>query len=246
MFEEADIVGHSIVLVGVFTPQLFTPTWFRQNNLIGQAEANEANINILFPGASNFATESISFEANPRALQVATAMPDTDRLKELMVGLLTILTDAPVSALGINTEIHWRPESDAFRHQFGDALVPKDPWLAAGLILPGTLQVSVQGVRSDNWQGAVNVTVQPSVRVAGGLFAGVNDHFDLQRVDRQPASRDDFNVADLARTPVTPDIANRPLALEILKDQWIMSNSQAAHIIAQLIALSNSDRHPQR
>ena len=68
--------------------------------------------------------------------------PYFEPLRDLVVGIFSLLRHTPVFALGINREFHFRLDSEAQLHVLGDRLAPKHDW---GLL-------PKPGMRSLSWK----------------------------------------------------------------------------------------------
>jgi hypothetical protein len=243
----AIIEGVTVAVVGRFNPSIFSPSWLRLHKLIGAREAEEANVTVIVPPAAVFSTDWLVVNVTEESLVLSTAMPqEYERLRDVALGILTVLDQTPIGAVGINRDVHWAPPGFSAYHAFGDALVPKEFWNKE-LRLPGTQDVTVQGVRPDLWDGYIRVTIQPSVRVEHGVYARVNDHFILRKVDAQPRTRDDFLREEFRQPPLEPAAERIPLALEILRDEWAQRTAAADRIIELLISLAdNADKQMEQ
>lgn len=51
---KAEIRGISLVLLGDFNPIIFQPRWFMSENLITQAESDDADVQIVHPDVTTF------------------------------------------------------------------------------------------------------------------------------------------------------------------------------------------------
>jgi hypothetical protein len=238
----SELDGITIVVLGNFNPSIFSPAWFRLHNLIGAVEADEAKVQMIVPPAAVFATEWLSVQVLQDRMALATAMPqEFQRLRDTAVGILQILAQTPVNALGINWEHHWRaPDFDSYM-EFGDVLAPKDVW--SDLNIPGTQDLTVRSIRNDHWSGWIDVTVQPSVRVAPfGVYARVNDHTWLQQVERQPQSRVDFLDDTFRQPPPQPSSELIPTLLTILRDEWEEREAFARDVLQTIRETSGANR----
>lgn len=237
---EPEIEGASVVVLGRFNPAIFSPAWLRHHNLIGAKEAEAASITVIVPPAAVFSTGWLSLDVTEDRLVVQTTHSyEYDRLRDVATGILSLLDKTPVSGLGINYEAHWAVPTRSAYDRFGDALVPKDFW-SERMSLPGTQDLTVRGVRTDSWAGHVAVTVQPSGRIEQGIYARVNDHYILERVEAQPQSRDDFLQPEFQMAPIKPTEDAIPLALEILNEGWRDRLKFGSDMIWSLIKLSDS------
>jgi hypothetical protein len=209
------------------------------HNLIGKSEADEAQVQMIVPPVAIFATDWLSVQVTQDRLVLATIMrQEFERLRDTAVGVMTILDQTPIQAIGINREAHWTAKDRDTYDQFGDILVPKERWDGA-LELAGTQDLTVRGIRADNWAGWIDVTIQPSLRVSPfGIYTRVNDHSWLVEVDYQPSARgapgDPASVPD----PPTPSSTLIPHLLRILRDDWSRRLDDCDRIIGMVRALS--------
>ena len=142
----SELDGITVVVAGNFNPSIFSPAWFRLHDLIGETEAREATVQMIVPPAALFSTEWLSVQVTQERMALATAMPqEFERLRDTVVGVMTVLDQTPVQALGINRESHWATVSQSSYDQFGDQLVPKEFWSDFST-LPGTQSVTVRGI----------------------------------------------------------------------------------------------------
>jgi hypothetical protein len=103
--------------------------------------------------------------------------------------------------------------SESAWHDFGHLLAPEEPW--EGLLeKPGLLNVTVQGVRTDDYTGHIQVQAQPSKRIQHGVHLGVNDHYQL---------KDESFLAGATGI------------MEILRSKWIDSQEKSKQIINNLM-----------
>jgi hypothetical protein len=234
-----ELDGISIVVLGNFNPTIFSPAWFRLHNLIGKSEADDAQVQMIVPPAAIFATDWLSVQVTQDRLVLATIMPqEFERLRDTAVGVMTILDQTPIQAVGINRECHWASSDRETYDQFGDTLVPKERWSGV-LNLAGTQDLTVRGVRADKWAGWIDVTVQPSVRVTPfGIYVRVNDHCWLVEVDHQPSARGAPAGAGSSASPPTPSSDLIPHLLAILRGDWSERLDNCDRIIKMVRTLS--------
>lgn len=226
----ADVVasGMSVVLRGHFNPPIFQPAWFALNGLISKEDAEGAQVEAIVPQAAAFQTSWLSCQVSPDRLQVRTDDEEEfDRLRDVVQGVLRLLSHQPVAIMGINRHFHVAIESPTRWHKLGDRLTPKEIWERA-LNLPGMRSLTVEGVRDDAYGGWVRILVRPSENVEPGIYLEHNDHYLLERVDWQPRSRDEFAKVQLERSErVEPSPEKIQTALEILESKWYETISHA-------------------
>jgi hypothetical protein len=110
------------------------------------------------------------------------------QIRDLALGVLRALPHTHVERIGINHMAHFASRSEDAWHRLGHELTPKDLWEDV-LERPGMLSLSIQGQRTDDRQGSINVTVQPSMVVRPGIFINMNDEIVIQTDQPEPAAR---------------------------------------------------------
>lgn len=232
----ADIVN--IVVRGHFNPTIISPGWLLAEKLISADDFTESQVEIIAPELSRFQATWLQCQVTPDTLLVSTADPsESERLRDLAVGILRTLRHTPVAALGINRVVHFGTESAVAWHTVGDILSPKDIWDGV-LRLPGTQSVTILGVRQDDQRGRVQVSIEPSVVVALGIYVAHNDHFALSRVDSQPGSREDeLNDPPASEEPTAHKLL---LAIEILGQYWNDSMQRALTVVGTVKNLADT------
>lgn len=210
----------SLVVRGAFMPHLFSPDWLASHELIGQDDLTTSKVEVVSPNATVFHCGAFRIQVMPEVLQVSTTdLAETERARDLMIGILRSLPYAPLSALGMNRSVHVTLPSEDEWHLIGDYLVPKEPWVESEVLnLPGMLNLTLQGVRPDKYGGFVQVQVQPSAKIKNSIYVAVNDHFDLSLVDSQPTRRPEFKYSAGVDAEITVDKVS--IALDVLTHEW--------------------------
>lgn len=234
---ETEIESISIVLKGAFNPAIFSPAWMRSEKLIGETEYKAASVDLITRELTIFSTAWLRVQAQLDTLQISTVESDEyERARDVAIGILRSLPHTPVAALGINREVHFAVESPDQWHSIGDALAPKQFW-ESSLRVPGLRDLTIWGVRDDLHSGHVQVTFQPSQRIALGIFMTHNDHFNLSFVEAQPNRRID-NTFLPPSTDASPDKVK--VALSVLADEWEKSMDRAAKVFGAIASLARS------
>ena len=232
------VEGAQVVVLGHFNPAIFSPGWLVANGLIGRLEGNDARPQAIVPQLSIFEVGWLRCEVTPDRMSIATQDPqEFERVRDVAAGVLGVLPHVPVSAVGINRYFHVALPDQRAWHKVGDALAPKGPWESV-LALPGMQDVTVRGVRPDNYAGAIQVIVQPSSSVRSGLFILHNDHYVLREVSEQPKSRDDPKFQQAVTVDASADLI--PMASKILNTCWSESMKRAGQVLEQLWDLGTS------
>ena len=210
-----ELEGQVLVLLGQFNPAIVQPSWLALQNLVRTAEAETATVEIISPHLSVFNVGNIRLVVQTDKFQLETvAVEDGPTLRDLAVGVFRILEHTPVTALGINREMHFRMDSIEEWHKIGDRLVPKEPW---NLVMPtpGTKSIVVQNDRRPSSgsvpdEGVLTLRLEPSTRVSPGVYVNSNLHF----------------------------AANRARSLEILESRWESAQGEARGAAETLIRAS--------
>lgn len=213
-----EIAGVNLVFVGAMNPTIFQPSWLAAHELIREEEAESADIAIVHPDVVSYSLDWAVIEVSRERFQLgttATAEAATPIL-DLAVGIFTILKHSPIKAMGINSDAHYKIESEDRWHEIGHTLAPDSYWTDV-LERPGMRTLLMEGARTDDYKGWVRVTVEPSSRVHPGIYCAVNDHYVLD------ADGDDVGGAEKA--------------LSAVREKWTSSleiGQQAAEHILQL------------
>jgi hypothetical protein len=171
--------GGNIVLRGQFNPAIFHPAWLSAQNLIRQQEADAANIQIIHPDATIFDVEWLQLRVTQDRFQATTVQEAYyEVLRDLVIGVFSILNHTPLSMMGINWNFHYALGSEKVWHAVGDRLAPKQDWQAL-LKHPGMRSLTIQGERPDELPGYIRVKVEPSPQIQFGLYVDINDHYEL-------------------------------------------------------------------
>jgi hypothetical protein len=222
---EMSVEGISIVMLGDFNPRIFHPMWFAYNGILREAEAREANIDLIHADVSSFTTEWLTIQV-VRDRFTAEVKADVYRfhLGDLVRNVFSLLSHSPIRQMGINTGFRLHFKSDKDWHAFGDMLLPKPPWSAV-LDKPGLRGLHIQGARNDNHRGLVMISVEPDIHQPGDVIIRCNDHFEKPPVE---ANEPDESFG-------------AKWAIEILNDDFDASYHHAKERISRLIKNFTTD-----
>ena len=212
-----EISGGSIVLLGSFNPKIFQPEWFCRQELLSEGEAQAADIKVIAPQISHFETERFTLQVtNDRFVAASTANASSAPLKDLVQGTFFILEHTPVTAMGLNYQMHFGMQSEKDWHEIGDKLAPKEPWNQILEGRPGLLSLTILTPK-DNPKGAqFRIRVEPSVSVKFGVFFETNEHYQAAEVD--------------------------PLSslMTILGDRWEEAHNYASRVVNHILSWAKS------
>ena len=165
-----EISETSIVLVGSFTPAIFTPAWFVLHGLLPKGTDEIAKLEVAHPQVTSFSAERLILNVIPERFSVETVQAPDVRVLDLVVRTFKEhLNHTPLKTFGINRSVHFRVRSPAERDRIGRMLVPVEPWGAWGeeLGLDGThggmtsLTMSQIDPKGRPKGGRINVKVEP-------------------------------------------------------------------------------------
>jgi hypothetical protein len=226
--------GVTVVVRGLFNPAIVSPLWLRDQDLIGPEEHKEASIDIVSRELTSFQTGWLRCQVSQEFLSVATLdMDETERMRDVLSGILKLLNHTPIAALGINVDTHFVAESEEAWDRIGHVLAPKEPWHF--LRTPGMKSVSIIGLRPDLYVGHVLVTVQPSTRVRNGVYVQQNDHFDLDRVSELSMVGNSQAEQQADATP-----KKIPMAIQVLDEEWKASLRRADEAVKGIAKLGET------
>jgi hypothetical protein len=217
----AELRSNRIVLLGSFNPRILQPAWLAAQNLIREAESENAEITIIHEEATVFSIDWATIEVERERLRLATTTKSEtpEQLRDLAIGILETLDHTPIHVVAIQSAAHYPMASQERRDALGWKLVPPGPF-EGEISRPGMAALHVNGARSgEDWQGSkppasglVTVSVEPSSPLAPhGVFIQVDDRYP---------------VAD-------PEAANTGTgpAVACIKENWETSLKRAERIV---------------
>ena len=209
MTRTADIFGSSVVAVGAFNPAIFSPDWLERNKLIGKGDADGATKSsaiIISHQATVFETEWFALQVLENQFSLTSKGALTPAIKDLAVGIFSLVPHTPITALGLNFLAHFKFGAEAEYHKIGDVLAPKTIWdglypegRSAGMqVLSIRIQDADRGsdLRTGNEK---RISIQPSDKVRFGVLMLLNDHREIR------GSADGIFPADQAASIVDSD-----------------------------------------
>jgi len=212
-FKKPELKGFSIVLLGDFNPKIFEPMWFSAQDLIREKEAQNADKRIIINEVVDFALDWIEIKVTRNRFTAQSDQEPYEAVRDLVVGAFKLLSHTPISKMGINTEAHFRIETEEAWHNFGHLLTPKDLWNEI-LSSPGMNSITMEETkRKDGRKGHIRVTLEPSARIMTGVFIRVNDHYEF-----------DSNHASGCAKMVS-----------VLEEAWNVSCERSENIIRSLV-----------
>jgi len=173
-----EISGGTIVLLGSFNPKIFQPEWFARQQLLPQAEADASDIKLIVQQVSHFETERFVVQVTEERF-LASSKPSANSvpLRDLVQGTFFILEHTPVTAMGLNYQMHFAMESEKTWHQVGDKLAPKEGWNGVLEGRPGLLSMTILTQKEEPKGAQFRVKVEPSLQVQHGIYFETNEHY---------------------------------------------------------------------
>lgn len=181
-----ELDGATVVLLGNFNPAIFQPAWFKACGLISGPEAAAAEVKIIHPAITEISTEWLRLSVTQDRFAAHTTNPaHFEAVRDLSVGVFQLLEHTPMTAMGLNRDMHFRIENEARWHALGDALAPKAIWSEklegiGARKQPGLRSMTIEGHQPGKENCVTNVTVQPSGKVPTGLYVGYNRHYKIE------------------------------------------------------------------
>ena len=200
-----EVFSTQINIVGSFNPPVISPGWLAENELIGKADCDYAIMEkslAITPEICRFETEWFSLQIIQQQFILTSKGAVTPALKDLAVGIFTLLEHTPVTAVGINSMAHFKTYSTKDYHRIGDVLAPKSIWhsvFAESANQSVGLQqmvVSVNGGPRDSQLTPMrkNVIIGPSNEILNGLHFVLNDHFTINSTKEPRVSASDHLI----------------------------------------------------
>lgn len=192
MTARVELSGISVVAAGAFNPAIFHPWWFADKGLLPANAIEEAlqKDHVAVRELAVFTADWLSVQVSLDQAVLSTVEVGREfDLRDLAKGVLDVLPETPVDAVGLNADAHFRVGSDEEWHSIGDRFLPKDFWQplfegeewirrADGQSV-GLRSMTVEASRTEI-AGHVRTEVAPSVRLTPhGVYTGVNAHFQL-------------------------------------------------------------------
>jgi hypothetical protein len=214
------IQAANVVLLGPFNPAIFHPSWLASYNLIRRQEAEAAEIQIIHPNVAAFTVEWLQIKVTEDQFQASTTLEAYyETLRDLVIGILEVLSRPPIAHMGINREFHYLSPSVDVWHSIGYRLAPKQDWEGV-LEQPKMRSLTMQGVRPDPFKGYIQTKVEPSPRVEPGIFVQINDHYELG-------------------TSSNESLTGSDRVIQILSEQWSESMQRSLSIAEKVASLGD-------
>ena len=194
-------------------PTLFHPQWLRANQLISDPEAESAKIKLLSENFTLVQIGNINLIVTDTTISLDTIDQSCfEPMRDLSIGIFTVLEAIPIKQIGINTHIHFELPNEEEWHHFGHTIVPKTYWNDI-VEKPGTQKLVIKAKNPQSEKGAINITVEPSVRFPHALYIEINNHSEF------------------------PDASNAQDALMSLKTNWNDIVQQSKNMVEKIVSI---------
>lgn len=194
---EPEVSGVAIVIVGDFSPSIFTPAWFELQELLPPGASEDITNVVASPGRTEWATDWLTLRVDNRRFTAESLQAPHVRVLDVVCTVFQHFGQIPVRACGINLQAHFKFRSLQERDRVGRLLAPVDPWGSwaeelgptgrEGGMTSLTMTQTRVGGRTEG--DRIGVTVEPSTRVGvesgSGVFVRVNDHYMASDENRQ-------------------------------------------------------------
>jgi hypothetical protein len=228
-----ELSGVAIVGAGAFNPAIIHPRWLAEKELIPEAAAEHAlgqerpQQLLVSAQLAVFVADWLSVQVTPEQAVFSTVDQGRELdLRDFVRGVFELLPETPVDAIGLNSDTHFRTESEEAWHAFGDRFLPKDFW--EPLFDSGSWRerpdghrvgmrvMTIEVHREDSELGGyVRIELAPSVRVdPNGIYVGINAHFQIPQAETGRG-----NAANAAR---------------VIADQWDETRDLETRLLSSL------------
>ena len=181
------------VLLGNFNPAIFSPAWLSENELVSPEDAQRSTIQIIHPEICQFEVGQFNIMCDTQRFVVSCVTSQSEMIRDLITMLFgNMLKYTPMTALGMNRDVHFDVGDYWVRNMVGDELAPKSAWGEWSQFLTnekkeppqfsGLASISIREVHVEPLRGLVQATVQPSNLpnlVQTGIYLGINNHMEL-------------------------------------------------------------------
>jgi hypothetical protein len=188
---------------------IFRTDWLKDKELIVGADYEGLNVKLIHPEVVSYELPWGSFQVDNRKFIISALQEPIIRAHDFFVRSFQLLPETPISAVGINREVHFSTPTEEAADRIGDTLAPKEFWgdftnLDGNKVGGLRTMVMEQSIKKENRQarpdgnfGYTQVRVETSRRkdIKFGIFVQVNDHFDLR--PNEDKLSDGRAVADL-------------------------------------------------
>jgi len=214
LLEKRQIYNFSLVALGDFNPKIIQPFWLANKGLIGEKEAEDANIELIHSELVKYSLTWVDIQIQQNRFELKSSQePYFESIRDLFIGIFSKLQETPMKSFGINHIMHFSARDEQEMFNIGNNLAPLNNWDM--LNNPRVLNLEiVENKRSDGFDGKIRVKIQPSDLLIGsnmGFSISINDHYSFQE-----------------KNQTTDNV------LKLISSQWKSSFNSAQEIINKL------------
>ena len=215
----------SIVLIGKFNPEMFTPDWFLKHQIIREEDAVFANNQkdnypnypfIISNQLTMFMTNNISLRVEPNRFTVSANREPFLEIKDFVVNTFNKLGALEITAFGINYSAHYHIDSPHEYQLIGDRLAPKNYWkeLLGDEVSGDDRHSGLTSIRvaKSTENNSLTIELQPSIHVKYGVYIRANDHHVVEKDD---------NDAETVATEIESIFENRIEKMKFLQENLL-------------------------
>ena len=174
----------SLVLLGDFNPVIFQPFWLANKNLIREDEAKNAKIDVIHNEIVRYEiADWLKVEVNKSRCEFKTTKsPYFEPLKDLAIGIFSILKETPIKSLGINHVYDLSLLSKENYFKIGNTLTPLNIWDDT-INEPKLLHLEIYEIERKGILGAsrrIRITPSDQNSISFGVSININNHFQLE------------------------------------------------------------------
>jgi hypothetical protein len=222
----------AIVITGSFQPGVLTPSWLRSKGILAPSELDSDDpVEQLFVTPEIVAIPGSWFSIRALPDRLMFVSPDAEMfgsLRDLAVDVLDQYPNPRISAIGLNTILHFRlPEGHSWE-RIRSVLAPSRVWEGTPLDSPFVRSLTLESDRTDELLGARFVRIEPSAVIEDGVFVELNDHVQLG------AQRELVPAA-------TPLSGVEGEAMNIMRSEWDSSYQMCRDIAERLTIMAQGE-----
>jgi hypothetical protein len=187
----------AIVLLGSFSPAIFSPGWLANIDVISDDARQDALVEVIHPELAKFSVDRFVLEVLSNRFAISTTLEPFERILDDVIKIFADnLSYTPVLQLGVNYDVVFKLKSFEQRNALGRRLAPTEPWGKFGERLkkeepdqPGGLaSLTMKEIpRTDRYLGYRQVAIEPwhsphpSPKAQTGVQMRVNDHYEIEK-----------------------------------------------------------------
>jgi len=181
----------NIVITGNFNPSIFHPLWFSKHNLLPERHCDAADIEVIHKEVAHMKIDWLNLQVtHDRAMFSTSDATQFEQLRDLVVSVLNILDETPLTQFGVNREMEFKFEETSDWHKIGHTLAPKEVWMNSIADTKekdcGLNKLVIQIRHDTDFPATImNLTISPTKM--NHVHFGVNNHFELKGIlDKDP------------------------------------------------------------